>query len=194
MPWKGLVTDSRIQFKLVKVTRTKTAKAGFTTDDAVKKVSTGGIAPIDPKDAAQPLGVRADRRVARVRAVPRRTARHRWRRHQLPAPSARSARRKRRSPRAAAPRTKSVTTSTCGTSGATRRTAAARTWSPTRRTPRGQTSEHPHGLSVTCNNGPNGDMFVNYMDYTDDAAMFMFTSQQVQRMRAALETARSGLI
>ena len=26
---------------------------------------------------------------------------------------------------------------------------------------------YPH---VTCNNGPNGDMFVNYMDYTDDAA------------------------
>ena len=49
----------------------------------------------------------------------------------------------------------------------------------------------PH---VTCNNGPNGDMFVNYMDYTDDAAMFMFTSQQVLRMRTALETARSGLL
>ena len=32
---------------------------------------------------------------------------------------------------------------------------------------------------VTCNNGPNGDMFMNYMDYTDDAAMFMFTAQQV---------------
>ena len=47
---------------------------------------------------------------------------------------------------------------------------------------------------VTCNNGPNGDMFMNYMDYVDDAAMFMFTTQQVLRMRAALETTRSGLI
>ena len=47
---------------------------------------------------------------------------------------------------------------------------------------------------VTCNNGPNGDMFMNYMDYTDDAAMFMFTAQQVLRMRTALDTARSGLI
>ena len=28
-PWKGLVTDARIQFKLVKVTRTKTNDAGF---------------------------------------------------------------------------------------------------------------------------------------------------------------------
>jgi hypothetical protein len=48
----------------------------------------------------------------------------------------------------------------------------------------------PH---ITCNNGPNGDMFMNYMDYTDDAAMFMFTTQQVLRMRTALDSARSGL-
>ena len=49
----------------------------------------------------------------------------------------------------------------------------------------------PH---ISCNNGPNGDMFMNYMDYTDDAGMFMFTSQQVVRMRAALETMRAGLM
>jgi hypothetical protein len=47
---------------------------------------------------------------------------------------------------------------------------------------------------VTCNNGPNGDMFMNYMDYVDDAAMVMFTTQQVVRMRTALETMRAGLI
>jgi hypothetical protein len=41
----------------------------------------------------------------------------------------------------------------------------------------------PH---VTCNNGPNGDMFMNYMDYVDDAAMFMFTPAQVVRMNATL--------
>ena len=46
---------------------------------------------------------------------------------------------------------------------------------------------------ITCGNGPNGDMFVNYMDYTDDAAMFMMTTQQVVRMRAALESERKGL-
>jgi hypothetical protein len=34
---------------------------------------------------------------------------------------------------------------------------------------------------------------MNYMDYTDDAAMFMFTTQQVLRMRTALDSARSGL-
>jgi hypothetical protein len=37
-------------------------------------------------------------------------------------------------------------------------------------------------------------MFVNYMDYTDDAGMVMFTAQQALRMRAALETLRSGLM
>ena len=35
---------------------------------------------------------------------------------------------------------------------------------------------------------------MNYMDYTDDAGMFMFTAQQVLRMRAALETSRAGLM
>jgi len=28
-------------------------------------------------------------------------------------------------------------------------------------------------------NGPNGDLFVNYMDYVDDDSMFRFTTQQV---------------
>ncbi len=37
-------------------------------------------------------------------------------------------------------------------------------------------------------------MFMNYMDYVDDAAMFMFTSQQVLRMRTALTGPRKTLI
>jgi hypothetical protein len=48
----------------------------------------------------------------------------------------------------------------------------------------------PH---VSCGNGPNGDMFMNYMDYTDDAAMFMFTKGQAARMDAALDHARMTL-
>ncbi len=47
----------------------------------------------------------------------------------------------------------------------------------------------PH---ITCNNGPNGDMFMNYMDYVDDAAMFMFTAGQVGRMNAALAGPRKS--
>ncbi len=51
----------------------------------------------------------------------------------------------------------------------------------------------PNFPHVTCNNGPNGDMFMNYMDYVDDGAMFMFTPQQVARMLTTLEGPRSAL-
>ena len=37
-PWQGLVTDARIQFKLHKTTRTRTAVNSFTQDDGVKTV------------------------------------------------------------------------------------------------------------------------------------------------------------
>lgn len=48
----------------------------------------------------------------------------------------------------------------------------------------------PH---VTCNNGPNGDLFMDYMDYTDDAGMMMFTQGQATRMAACLEGVRKPL-
>ncbi len=38
------------------------------------------------------------------------------------------------------------------------------------------------------------DQWMNYMDYTDDACMFMFTSGQVSRMLATLTGVRSGLL
>ncbi len=49
----------------------------------------------------------------------------------------------------------------------------------------------PH---ISCNNGPNGDMFMNYMDYTDDDSLFMFTPAQVARMMATLEGPRKSLV
>jgi hypothetical protein len=49
----------------------------------------------------------------------------------------------------------------------------------------------PH---VSCSNGPNGDMFMNYMDYVDDVAMFMFSTQQMARMHTALEGPRNTLV
>ena len=51
----------------------------------------------------------------------------------------------------------------------------------------------PH---VSCSNGPNGDMFMNYMDYVDDNAMFMFSTGQSSRMNALFATggARVGLL
>lgn len=39
----------------------------------------------------------------------------------------------------------------------------------------------PH---ISCGNDPNGDLFMNYMDYTDDACMYMFTNGQKTRAEA----------
>jgi hypothetical protein len=46
----------------------------------------------------------------------------------------------------------------------------------------------------SCDNGPDGDMFMDYMDYTDDAAMCMFTRGQVERMAATLSGPRASLL
>ena len=47
----------------------------------------------------------------------------------------------------------------------------------------------------TCSaNGLYGDMFMNYMDYTDDACMNIFTQDQKNRMIAAINTSRAGLL
>jgi hypothetical protein len=48
----------------------------------------------------------------------------------------------------------------------------------------------PH---ISCNNKPNGDMFMNYMDYVDDDSMFMFSRGQVDRMNATLGGPRRSL-
>ncbi len=52
------------------------------------------------------------------------------------------------------------------------------------------TPEFPH---ISCDNGPNGDMFMNYMDYVDDVAMFMFTQGQAARINATLAGPRQSL-
>lgn len=49
----------------------------------------------------------------------------------------------------------------------------------------------PH---ITCGNGPNGDLFTDYMDYADDACMNIFTWGQKARMDATLAGFRSFLI
>jgi hypothetical protein len=58
---------------------------------------------------------------------------------------------------------------------------------PTQEGPNAGSPTFPH---ITCDNGPNGDMFMNYMDFTDDVAMFMFTAGQAARMQACLDTDR----
>ena len=52
-----------------------------------------------------------------------------------------------------------------------------------------QGSEHygcPAFPSVSCTNGPNGDMWMNYMDYVDDACMYMFSNDQKTRVQAVM--------
>ncbi len=192
-PFKGLVTDARIRFKVVEVTRTRTAKASFSHDDGMKRASGGGIAPFEPKTHMNmwvcPLGggllgyaqfpggpPSTDGVVINYRAFGTNgTA-------QAPFNKGRTA-------------THEVghylnlrhiwgDTPDCSGSDLVADT-------PNCAAPNFGTPVWP---VVTCNNGPNGDMFMNYMDYVDDAAMFMFTAQQVLRMRAALDTTRSGLL
>lgn len=50
--------------------------------------------------------------------------------------------------------------------------------------------------SISCSNTPNGDMFMNYMDYSNDACMNLFTNGQKARMQAlfAVGGARFSLL
>lgn len=193
VPWKGLVTDSRIRFKLLKVTRTQTTKSSFTHDDGVKKASAGGVAPLSPEKylnlwvcalsggllgyAQFPGGPKAtDGVVINYRAFGTGGS-------------------------AEAPFNKGRT----ATHEVGHYFNLRHIWADTEDcsgsdfvpdTPNcaGPNYGTPRFPKVSCNNGPNGDMFMNYMDYVDDEAMFMFTTQQVLRMRAALEGPRKGLI
>ncbi len=42
----------------------------------------------------------------------------------------------------------------------------------------------PSGVLVSCNNAPYGDMYTNYMDFTNDDCMNIFTTGQSERMQA----------
>lgn len=45
----------------------------------------------------------------------------------------------------------------------------------------------PNFPQVSCANGPNGDMFMNYMDYSDDDCLNMFSVGQGDRMYVVLD-------
>jgi hypothetical protein len=191
-PFKSLVIDTRVQFTLDRITRTATARAAFTDDNGVKKASTGGVPPVDTKKylnmwvcplaggllgyAQFPGGPPAtDGVVIHYRAFGTTgTA-------EAPYNKGRSA-------------THEVghyfnlrhiwgDTPDCSGSDLVADTPNAA----------GPNFGKPVFPRVTCNNGPNGDMFMNYMDYTDDDAMFMFTAQQAARIRATLIGPRRGL-
>lgn len=57
----------------------------------------------------------------------------------------------------------------------------------------GPNNKAPTFPRISCDNGPHGDAFMNYMDYVDDAAMYMFTQGQLARMDAALAGPRASL-
>ncbi|HLY69715.1 MAG TPA: M43 family zinc metalloprotease [Puia sp.] len=56
-------------------------------------------------------------------------------------------------------------------------------------TPPQQAAEYgcPSGIVISCTDGPNGEMYTNYMDFTNDACMNIFTLGQRERMRALFE-------
>jgi hypothetical protein len=190
--WGGLVADSQVEFTLYKVTRTQTTKSSFGTDDGVKRASSGGVAPLNPSRylnmwvcslgggllgyAQFPGGPKStDGVVVNYLAFGNQGT-------------------------AQAPFNKGRT----ATHEVGHYLNLRHIWGDTEDctgsdlvadTPNcaGPNFETPTFPKVSCNNGPNGDMFMNYMDYVDDAAMFMFTPQQVARMRTALDGPRSGL-
>lgn len=45
----------------------------------------------------------------------------------------------------------------------------------------------PSGTIITCNNAPNGNMYSNYMDFTNDECMNLFTYGQQDRMLALFQ-------
>lgn len=60
-----------------------------------------------------------------------------------------------------------------------------------------QASEHfgtPNFPIISCSNNPDGDMFMNFLDYTDDYVMNIFTAGQSLRMQDAVNNSRASLL
>jgi hypothetical protein len=205
--FKPLAADARIEFKLAGtdpngnptngITRTQTAKTSFTDDDGVKSAASGGA---DPWPADKYLNV--------------------WTAPRLTSPQGDLLGYAQFPGGAAATDGVVILHSAFGNTGTAAapfnlgRTATheighwlnlRHIWgddgngcngsdfvndTPNQAGPNYDTPAFPH---VTCNNAPNGDMFMNYMDYVDDAAMFMFTAGQVERIQACLDGDRSSI-
>jgi len=54
--------------------------------------------------------------------------------------------------------------------------------------------DFPRNANNQCGSDEDGEMFMNYMDYVDDACMVMFTNGQKKRMRDAIDTYRPKLL
>jgi hypothetical protein len=204
--WRGLVTDVNVQFALASkdpagnpttgITRTHTTRTSFSDDNGVKSAASGGADPW-PTDRYLNIWVCTFERTASGQLLGY---------AQFPG---------------GPPKTDGVVI--LNTAFGTKGTAAApfnggRTatheighwlnlhhiWGDTSHcegtdfvddTPNQQQPNFgkPHFPHVTCGNGPNGDMFMNYMDYVDDDSMVMFSAGQVARMTATLDGPRSTI-
>ncbi|MGJ8661260.1 MAG: M43 family zinc metalloprotease [Bacteroidota bacterium] len=51
----------------------------------------------------------------------------------------------------------------------------------------------PYNVNSSCNPGIDGEMFMNYMDYSDAECVVMFSNGQKTRMHSAITTYRSSL-
>ena len=200
--WKPLVGDTRVQFELAKkdpqgkptsgITRTKTTRSWFDSDDSVKFKSSGGVAAW-PTDRYLNIWVCTLRGqllgYAQFPGGPKNTDGVVIRNTAFGTTGS-----------ASAPFNRGrTTTHEVGhflnlrhiwgdRNDCTGTDLVADT--PVQQLPNTGKPVFPH---ISCSNGPHGDMFMNYMDYVDDAAMVMFTEGQVVRMEAALDGPRKKL-
>jgi len=190
--WTSLAADANIQFELAEITRTQTERDSFGTGDTVKRTADGGI---DPRPTTKFLNIWVCNLGEGLLGYA-----------QFPGGPA---------------KTDGVVIlyTAFGTTGAAAapfnlgRTATHEVghWLNLRHiwgdktdcsgsdqvsdTPKAQMPNYgtPTWPHISCNNGPNGDMFMNYMDYVDDAAMFMFTQGQAARINATLAGPRKKI-
>ena len=59
---------------------------------------------------------------------------------------------------------------------------------------RGENGGCHTGIKTSCDDSPFGDMYQNYMDYSDDACMNLFTKGQADYMQAILATTRGNIL
>jgi hypothetical protein len=191
-PWTSLAADPNIQFELADITRTETERDSFGTGDTVKRSADGGVDPWPttkylnfwvcnlgegllgyaqfPGGAAKTDGVVilytafGTKGAASAPFNLGRTATHEVG-HWL--------------------NLRHIWGDKTDCSGSDQVSDTPKAQMPNYGTP-----AWPH---ISCNNGPNGDMFMNYMDYVDDAAMFMFTQGQAARMNATLAGPRKKI-
>jgi hypothetical protein len=200
--WTGLVADSRIDFALATtkpdgsptdgVTRTETSRQSFGTDDSVKQAKTGG-APAWPRDRYLNVWVcnLADGYLgyAQFPGGPSRTdgvvILHSAFGTQGTATAPFNLGRTTTHEVGHWLNLRHIWADTMGCSGTDYVSDT-----PNALTPNYGTPTFPH---ISCDNGPNGDMFMNYMDYVDDAAMFLFSVGQATRMNACLVGARKKI-